>query len=87
MTSSREAPGTAGVPPTCISKIGDGLSGCSRTRPPEVALKLGEYRKLSPGPIEEWIFFDHPSGRNRILMAMKWKTEHQGELGTVRRGS
>jgi STE24 endopeptidase len=42
----------------------------------EVALKLGEYRKLSPGPLEEWIFFDHPSGRNRILMAMRWKAEH-----------
>lgn len=37
----------------------------------EVSLLLGEYRKLSPGPVEEWIFFDHPSGRNRILMAMK----------------
>lgn len=42
----------------------------------EAALKLGEYRKLSPGPIEEYVFFDHPSGRNRILMAMRWKAEH-----------
>lgn len=42
----------------------------------ETALLLGEYRKLRPGPIEEWIFFDHPSGYNRILMAMKWKKEH-----------
>ena len=41
----------------------------------EVALMLGEYRKLAPGPVEEWIFFDHPSGRNRILMAMNWKAE------------
>jgi Zn-dependent protease with chaperone function len=38
-----------------------------------VALKLGEYRKLDPGPIEEFIFFDHPSGRARIRMAMDWK--------------
>jgi STE24 endopeptidase len=45
----------------------------------EVALKLGEYRKLSPGPVEEWIFFDHPSGRNRILTAMRWKAEHLNE--------
>jgi len=45
----------------------------------EVALKLGEYRKLSPGPLEEWIFFDHPSGRARILMAMRWKAEHLRE--------
>ncbi|HKH49288.1 MAG TPA: M48 family metallopeptidase [Thermoanaerobaculia bacterium] len=45
----------------------------------EVSLMLSEYRKLAPGPIEEWIFFDHPSGRNRILMAMRWKAEHLGE--------
>ncbi|MBI2215273.1 MAG: M48 family metallopeptidase [Acidobacteria bacterium] len=42
----------------------------------EAALKLGDYRKLDPGPIEEWIFFDHPSGRARIHMAMTWKAEH-----------
>jgi len=42
----------------------------------EAALHLGEYRKMSPGPVEEWIFFDHPSGRNRILMSMRWKAEH-----------
>lgn len=46
----------------------------------EVALKLGEYRKLDPGPIEEWIFFDHPSGRARIRMAMDWRAEHLEEL-------
>ena len=39
----------------------------------EVALKLGAYRKLSPTPVEEFIFFDHPSGRARIRMAMDWK--------------
>jgi STE24 endopeptidase len=44
-----------------------------------VALKLGEYRKLAPGPLEEFLFFDHPSGRNRILMAMRWKAEHLGD--------
>jgi STE24 endopeptidase len=44
----------------------------------EVALQLSEYRKLDPGPVEEWIFFDHPSGRNRISMAMRWKAEHLG---------
>ncbi|MFI5143825.1 MAG: M48 family metallopeptidase, partial [Thermoanaerobaculales bacterium] len=42
----------------------------------EVDLKLGEYRKLKPGPVEEFIFFDHPSGYNRILMAMRWKAEN-----------
>jgi STE24 endopeptidase len=39
------------------------------------AIHLGEYRKMSPGPLEEWIFFDHPSGRNRIHDAMTWKSE------------
>ena len=39
----------------------------------EVALKLGAYRKLNPAPLEEFIFYDHPSGRARIRMAMDWK--------------
>jgi STE24 endopeptidase len=41
-----------------------------------VDLMLGEYRKLDPGPVEEFIFFDHPSGRTRITAAMRWKVEH-----------
>ena len=41
-----------------------------------VDLKLGEYRKLDPGPVEEFLFFDHPSGRARIYAAMRWKAEH-----------
>ena len=47
----------------------------------EAALSLSEYRKIDPGPIEEWLFFDHPSGRARIQMAMQWKAEHLDELG------
>jgi STE24 endopeptidase len=39
----------------------------------EVALKLGVYRKMEPAPLEEFLFFDHPSGRSRIRMAMDWK--------------
>ena len=42
----------------------------------EVDLKLGEYRKLDPSPLEEILFFDHPSGRTRITAAMRWKAEH-----------
>ncbi len=45
----------------------------------EAALKLGEYRKMEPGPIEEWIFFDHPSGATRIRTAMRWKAEQVGK--------
>lgn len=41
-----------------------------------VDMMLGEYRKLDPGPIEEFVFYDHPSGRTRITAAMRWKAEH-----------
>jgi STE24 endopeptidase len=51
--------------------------GINAAREPDgmakVALKLGAYRKLNPTPLEEFIFFDHPSGRARIRMAMDWK--------------
>ena len=39
----------------------------------EVHLKLIEYRKADPGPIEEFLFFDHPSPRKRVYAAMRWK--------------
>ncbi len=42
----------------------------------EAALLLSEYRKMEPGPIEEFIFFDHPSGRTRIFASMRWKAEN-----------
>lgn len=44
----------------------------------QAALDLSEYRKMHPGPVEEFIFFDHPSGWNRIHRAMVWKGE-EGE--------
>jgi STE24 endopeptidase len=51
--------------------------GINTAREPDgmakVALKLGAYRKLNPAPLEEFIFYDHPSGRARIRMAMDWK--------------
>ena len=56
------------------------MYGLNTSRQPDgfaqAAIHLGEYRKMSPGPIEEWIFFDHPSGRNRIYAAMRWKAEN-----------
>ncbi|OOG51113.1 peptidase M48 [Rhodanobacter sp. C01] len=42
----------------------------------EAAVQLSEYRKMHPGPVEEFVFFDHPSGWNRIHRAMIWKAEH-----------
>ncbi len=41
-----------------------------------IAMKLSDYRKIDPGPIEEFVFYDHPSGRARVTMAMRWKAEH-----------
>jgi len=56
------------------------MYGLNTSRQPDgeaqADIHLGEYRKMNPGPIEEWIFFDHPSGRNRIYAAMRWKAEN-----------
>jgi STE24 endopeptidase len=56
------------------------MYGLNTSRQPDGAaqgaIHVGEYRKMNPGPIEEWIFFDHPSGRNRIYAAMRWKAEN-----------
>jgi len=56
------------------------MYGLNAARQPDaeanVDMLLGEYRKLDPGPVEEFIFYDHPSGRTRITAAMRWKAEH-----------
>lgn len=46
----------------------------------KIALALSEYRKIEPGAIEEILFYDHPSGRTRIRMAMDWKAAHLAEV-------
>jgi STE24 endopeptidase len=60
------------------------MFGINASRQPdgmaEAALKLSEYRKLRPSELEEIVFFDHPSGYNRILAAMRWKAEHPGDV-------
>ena len=56
------------------------LYGLNAAREPdgfaEAIFKLSEYRKLQPGAVEEFIFFDHPSGYNRIFASMRWKAEN-----------
>ncbi|MEJ6595765.1 M48 family metallopeptidase [Parasphingorhabdus sp.] len=42
----------------------------------KVAMRLSEYRKIEPGPVEEMLFFDHPSGATRVRMSMQWKAGH-----------
>jgi STE24 endopeptidase len=56
------------------------IFGLNAVRKPDAfataMLKLSTYRKLEPGKWEEIIFFDHPSGRTRVMDAMVWKKEH-----------
>ena len=56
------------------------MFGINASRQPDgfaqAAIHLGEYRKMSPGPVEEWVFYDHPSGHRRIHDAMQWKAEN-----------
>lgn len=40
------------------------------------AMKLSTYRKIAPPPLEEALFYDHPSGLTRVRMAMQWKKDH-----------
>jgi Zn-dependent protease with chaperone function len=53
------------------------LFGLNAAREPDgfatAALRLASYRKIDPGAFEEFVFFDHPSGRARINMSMQWK--------------
>jgi len=56
------------------------IFGLNAARQPDgmalVSIKLGEYRKMDPGELEERLFFDHPSGRTRIFASMRWKAEN-----------
>ena len=58
------------------------MFGLNAARQPDgfatIAMKLSEYRKIDPTPLEEIIFFDHPSGHTRVHSAMRWKAEHLG---------
>jgi len=54
--------------------------GVNATHQPDafarIAIRLSEYRKLQPGPVEEFLFFDHPSGETRVRMMMQWKKDN-----------
>ncbi len=41
------------------------------------AMRLSTYRKLEPGKFEEFLFYDHPSGYERVRAAMIWQKENQ----------
>jgi Zn-dependent protease with chaperone function len=56
------------------------MFGLNASRQPDgfaqAAIHLSEYRKMRPGKLEEFVFFDHPSGFDRIHSAMVWKGEN-----------
>jgi STE24 endopeptidase len=39
-------------------------------------VKTAEYRYPRPNPVEEFVFYDHPSVERRVRMAMEWKAAH-----------
>jgi len=55
--------------------------GLNAAREPQgfamAAMRLSTYRKLKPGPLEEFIFYDHPSGYDRVRRSMVWLKENQ----------
>lgn len=61
--------------------------GLNAARQPDgsamTAVRLSEYRKLEPGPLERFIFYDHPSGYDRVHSAMQWKAEHLADFGVT----
>ena len=54
--------------------------GLDASREPDgfakVSMRLSEYRKLEPGTLEEFLFFTHPSGENRVRRSMQWKADN-----------
>lgn len=48
------------------------------------ALRLSTYRKMKPGPLEEILFYDHPSGYDRIQRAMAWLAENPDDPRMLR---
>ena len=44
------------------------------------AMRLSTYRKLKPGPLEEIVFYDHPSGYDRVHGSMIWLKEHPHDV-------
>lgn len=57
------------------------IFGLNASREPDgfaqAILKLATYRKAEPAAWEEVVFFDHPSARSRVAMAMQWKAAQE----------
>jgi STE24 endopeptidase len=54
--------------------------GLNAAREPQgfamASMRLSTYRKLSPGALEEFLFYDHPSGYERVHRSMVWLKEN-----------
>lgn len=61
------------------------LYGLNSAREPHgfatAAMRLSTYRKIHPGYWEEVIFYDHPSGYDRVRSSMLWLKENQALAG------
>jgi STE24 endopeptidase len=42
-------------------------------------VKTAEYRYPRPNPVQETLFYSHPSVERRVRMAMDWKAAHAVE--------
>jgi len=66
---------------TCAFESEADIFGLNAAREPygfaTSAMRLGAYRKLEPSKLEELLFYDHPSGRERVEMSMQWLKENQ----------
>ena len=49
-------------------------------------MRLSTYRKLRPGRVEEFVFYDHPSGYERVHAAMTWLRENQAIVAAAGTG-
>jgi STE24 endopeptidase len=56
------------------------IFGINASREPlglaEFMIRDADATQLDPSAIEEWLFYTHPSARNRIFVAMRWRAEH-----------
>jgi STE24 endopeptidase len=63
--------------------------GLNAAREPEgfamAAMRLSTYRKIKPGSVEEFLFYDHPSGYDRVHRAMIWLKENLPATPPARR--
>jgi STE24 endopeptidase len=56
------------------------IFGINASREPyglaDFMIRDADSTRLDPSPMEEWFFYGHPSARNRIFVAMRWRAEN-----------